>query len=416
MKKKWISMLLALSMVSALAACGKDTTGDGDTTLPSLNSEPISTSDGQTTEGQVTADTSSSENLTTVSGLSDVKTILVRSDVDGLKQSYLTGEWKSSSVVNRRPMAVMVPNNAAALPQYGIGNASIIYEAPMEYGSCTRLMCVFEDYDDLDYILPIRSSRLYFLKEAMSLDAIYCNWGLAVAYVSETINSDRVDNISAAVSGISDPSDEAYYRDEDRKAAGYATEYTGALDIEGYQQAVERHGYETNYRERFIQSFAFADDMIITYDEYPDVNVLRPSGSTDKIANGYSNCMPEFIYNPEDRLYYRYEYKEAQVDARTGEQLAVTNVIFKFVYEEYLDDNGYLSLETRGWGDAAVFTSGKYIPATWTAGTDDNDPTYYWTEDGDEIVLNQGKTWVCLIGSDFSYATSFIYDENATLY
>jgi len=41
-----------------------------------------------------------------------------RTVVNGRIQSYLTGEWKSVDVANRRPMAVMIPNNKAALPQY----------------------------------------------------------------------------------------------------------------------------------------------------------------------------------------------------------------------------------------------------------------------------------------------------------
>ena len=49
-----------------------------------------------------------------------------REVVDGKMQSYLTGEWKDESVVTRRPIAVMIPNNSPAMPQYGITRASII--------------------------------------------------------------------------------------------------------------------------------------------------------------------------------------------------------------------------------------------------------------------------------------------------
>ena len=62
-----------------------------------------------------------------------------REAVDGQMQSYLTGEWKDEEVVRRKPIAVMIPNNAPAMPQYGIANADIIYEAPVE-GRITRLM------------------------------------------------------------------------------------------------------------------------------------------------------------------------------------------------------------------------------------------------------------------------------------
>ena len=145
-----------------------------------------------------------------------------RESVDGKMQSYLTGEWKDENVVTRRPIAVMIPNNSPAMPQYGISRASIIYEAPVE-GRITRLMAVVEDFDDLERIGPVRSSRDYFVYVAMGYEAIYCNWGLAVPYVEELINRDTVQNISASVLGIHNPADEAFNR---VSRPGYAKEFT----------------------------------------------------------------------------------------------------------------------------------------------------------------------------------------------
>ena len=82
-----------------------------------------------------------------------------RYEKDGQIESYLTGEWIDTEIAYRRPMAVMIPNNRNALPQFGISYADIIYEAPMEKCSCTRLMGIFQNYGDLEYIEPIRSSR-----------------------------------------------------------------------------------------------------------------------------------------------------------------------------------------------------------------------------------------------------------------
>ena len=81
-----------------------------------------------------------------------------REEVNGQTQSYLTGQWTDKSQSLRRPIAVMIPNNAPAMPQYGLSRAGIIYEAPVE-GRITRLMAVVENFDDLDRIGPVRSSR-----------------------------------------------------------------------------------------------------------------------------------------------------------------------------------------------------------------------------------------------------------------
>jgi len=327
-----------------------------------------------------------------------------RTVVNGKIQSYLTGEWKSVDVANRRPMAVMIPNNKAALPQYGVSYASIIYEAPMEALSCTRLMGIFEDYDSLDHIGPVRSSRLYFLEQAMSLDAIYCHWGLAVPYVGPVINTDRVDNISAAVSGITDPSDEAFERDEARKAAGYATEFTGILTISGYNQAVQRQGYLTTRRDNYETTFLFADDgYVATYDNMPNATKIAPGGIEPATADGgYANGKPYFVYNSADHLYYRWQYGARHMDEQNDTQLTCTNVIFKIVDWAVLDEHGYLILLTDGTGPCYLFTNGKMVPGTWERDEKDNSADHFYDMYGEEMVLNQGKTWVCLVLDDYA--------------
>ena len=46
-----------------------------------------------------------------------------REVVDGKIQSYLTGEWTSEESAARRPIAVMIPINAPAMPKYGLSQA-----------------------------------------------------------------------------------------------------------------------------------------------------------------------------------------------------------------------------------------------------------------------------------------------------
>ena len=414
MKKKTLALLCAVML--AMTGCG----GLTDEEEPAiLTPEPISDTAGQPpSQEPVAADPEpaqepgDSEDSQTVNSLI-APGISERVEKDGKIQSYLTGEWKDVSIAKRRPMAVMIPNNKSALPQYGIAKASVIVEAPMEKGSCTRLMGIFEDYEDLDYIGPIRSSRFYFLQEATSFDAIYCNWGLAVPYVAATINSEYVDNISAAVTGIEDPSDEAFERSEARKAAGYATEYTGIMTIDGYKKAVARQGYSTTYRDRYEQGLLFADDCISDYSHLADIKTIYPGGDgSEVLSNGYCGSgSPYFVYNPEDQLYYRYQFGKPQLDERTGEQLAVTNVILKICTGAILDDNGYLSFLVDGFNDCVVFTHGKGIAGQWERGYANNETltsaTHYYDGQHNEIVLNPGKTWICIVWGD--YADKIIY-------
>ena len=89
----------------------------------------------------------------------------------------LTGEYGfNANAVGKRPVAVMVSNIKASLPQYGIDDADIIYELPVE-GGITRLMAVYADYTEVPDICSVRSCRYYYPILAYGMDAIYCHWG-----------------------------------------------------------------------------------------------------------------------------------------------------------------------------------------------------------------------------------------------
>ena len=332
-----------------------------------------------------------------------------RTVVNGEIQSYLTGEWTSEEIVARRPIAVMIPNNRPAMPQYGLSKAGIIYEAPVE-GRITRLMAVFEDFDDLERIGPIRSSRDYFVYVAMGYEAIYCNWGLAKPYVEELINRPNYYNVSAAVDGIHNPADEAFYR-VDRP--GYATEFTGYLKIDGLFKAVERLGYDWNYDDNYVPPFLFAADNVTA--DYPDNEtalIIYPGGKTGNNSGGYGAYNPYFEYDEDDHLYYRYQDGKAQIDEYNNEQLAVSNVVFQYCHGEVRDNHDYLAFGVHGEGDALVFTNGKVIQGTWMRYDGDFTPAKYYDEKGDEIVFNQGKTWVCNIWQEYGESVQYGEDDD----
>ena len=328
-----------------------------------------------------------------------VPVITEREIKDGKMQSYLTGEWKEEAAANRRPIAVMIPNNSPAMPQYGISRASIIYEAPVE-GRITRLMAVFEDFDDLDRIGPVRSSRDYFVYVAMGYQAIYCNWGLARPYVEELINRDTVQNISASVQGIYNPANNAFGR---VSRPGYADEFRGYLFIEGMLEDAERLGYDWEYDDAYVPPFTFAAEGVKAQENYEDMEdaVTIYPGGTEGNKGGYGAYNPFFEYEEKDGLYYRYQNGEKQIDELDGSQLAVANVVFQYCHGEVRDDHDYLAFGVHGEGDAIVFTGGKVIKGTWERYDGDATPAKFFDEDGEEIIFNQGKTWICNIWKEY---------------
>lgn len=408
MKKRLL--LATLVAVFALSGCGdaeetevtSPIVEDIQVENPNADSSDQMTTNGEQTQVSVNKGTMSDKPWQDYVG--DVTYIGERTVVDGKMQSWLTGEWKDEAVAKRRNIAVMIPDNTPSLPQYGLSMASIVYESPVE-GRFTRLMGLFEDYDDMDRIGPVRSSRRYYVDEAMAFDSIYCNWGLARPWVEEIINSDKIDNVSQALAGINNGAPEAYGR---VNRPGYATEFTGYLMLDGFKRAVERLGYEQNYTDRFQYAFRFAeDDCWATYSDHPDVTEIWPGG-TGKNSGGYGNYGENnvhFEYNPEDGLYYRYQYGGPHTDEYNGEQIKVRNVIFKVCKGgEHFPDNpsyDYLWFDVIGEnGGCYVFTNGKMITCTWNR-KDEFSPNVLLDADGNEVVLNQGKTWICNIWGDY---------------
>lgn len=395
-RKAALFTVIVLMIITCLTACGKEREP-----MPEPQVDKVREEEETETE---TEEEPIEEELATA-----YPVIEEREEVNGQIQSFLTGEWTSVEQAERRPIAVMIPNNAPAMPQYGLSQAGIIYEAPVE-GRITRLMAVFENFDDLDRIGPVRSSRDYFVYVAMGYEAIYCNWGLAKPYVEELINRPNYYNISAAVDGIHNPADEAYKR---VKRPGYATEFTGYLDIEGVFKAAERLGYSWNYDENYVPPFLFAaDDVTADYADNDEAALIYPGGKEGGNSGGYGAYHPYFEYHEDDHLYYRYQDGKAQMDEYNNEQLAVSNVVFQYCHGEVRDDHDYLAFGVHGEGDAVVFTNGKVIKGKWMRYDGDFTPAKFFDEEGNEIIFNQGKTWVCNIWQEYGEYAEYGMDDN----
>lgn len=396
MHKKRIALLMAslLLTIACLSGCGENE-GRVEVKEPKIITVGESTPDGPE-ETEAPPPEEVPEELTTAYPVVREE----RESVNGQIQSYLTGQWTDETIATRRPIAVMIPNNKPAMPQYGLSKAAIIYEAPVE-GRITRLMAVFEDFDDLDRIGPVRSSRDYFLYTAMGYEAIYCNWGLAVPYVEALINRDDVYNVSAAVEGIHNPADEAYSRV--KRGPNYALEFTGYLMIDGLMKAVDRLGYDWNYDDAYVRPFLFVEDgSFADYADRESAVRIYPGGESGSNSSGYGSYHPYFEYHEDDHLYYRFQDGKQQIDEYTGNQLTVSNVIFQYCYGEVRDAHDYLAFNVHGEGEALVFTGGKVIKGTWKRLDGDFTPARFYDENGDEIIMNQGATWICNIWDEYA--------------
>ena len=129
---------------------------------------------------------------------------------EGMQRSPLTNEWVDTDVARTRPIAVMIPNESNALPQYNLSLASILYEANVE-GRMTRLMAIFEDWDELEKIGNVRSLRNYYAYWAFEWDAFIVHCGQP--FFADVLFDDPATQTINETAG-SDSA--AFYRDETR--------------------------------------------------------------------------------------------------------------------------------------------------------------------------------------------------------
>lgn len=325
-------------------------------------------------------------------------TIIVEDDTiapaENMVRSPLTNEWVDAQVASMRPIAVMVPNESAAIPHYHLSDASIIYEANVE-GRLTRLMAIYEDWEQLDKIGNIRSTRTYYAYWAFEWDAFLVHFG-GPYYINSLMNQDYTEHIDGLAGD-----DAAFYRTKDRPDPHNV--YVNGADL---KTRIQAKNYSLTYRDLTSKKhFDFATKA--------EPNALTQYG--DKAQNAtyidMSGCYPltrsYFEYNEDDGLYYRSQQLSGRSDEphtdANGEQLAFKNILVQYTKQEVLDDKGYLVLQchddTRdGW----FFTNGKGIHVTWEKDSDYG-ATKYYDDSGAEIVLNTGKTMICIVNEKDSF-------------
>lgn len=312
----------------------------------------------------------------------------------GMKRSSLTNEIVKEEVANTRPIAIMLPTDKAAQPQYGIGSAGVLYEC-MEEGNMSRQMAIIEDWKNMGQLGNVRSCRDYYVYWALEWDSILVHFG-GPYYLADIATRDDVDNITgcAVNSTTAAPGAGAFYRTSDKQAPHNA--YTSGENLVSYCESL---GYSLTHREDYFhpEHFTFAKES--------EPNTLENAkGVIDAknidLAPAFPYTVSSLEYNESEGVYYKSLYGSAQKDGATGEQLKFENVIVQFTYYESRDAKGYLAFQCHDTTrDGYYFTNGKAIHVTWSK-TSDYGPTKYYDDDGNEVVFNTGKTYIAVVEHD----------------
>ncbi len=295
----------------------------------------------------------------------------------------LTGLPVEEDISNKRPYAIMLNNIKAALPQYAVSQADIIYEMLAE-GGITRMLGVFQDVREVGAIGSVRSARDYYLDLAQGLDAIYVHGGGSPKAYDEISNRGV-----AAIDGIKGKYAQMFYRDQYRmNSAGY--EHSLFTSGELIEKCAGDYGYRLEHETGYSNGLLFAD-------------AVQPAGGKAENVrvefSGYKTGL--FEYDAESGLYKISQYGAPYTDGAVGEQVAVKNVLVLYceMYTIAGDDAGRMAADLVGSGTGYFICNGTYCKINWQKDAY-SAPFIYTLEDGTPLELARGTSYVNILPDD----------------
>ena len=310
---------------------------------------------------------------------------------------YLNGKTVTLEEQQKRPVAIMVNNIKNCLPQAGISYGDMFYECSAE-GGITRLMMLTTDYESIPLVGSIRSSRDYFIDFLANHEAIYIHaGGSGMAY--EKIAWRKINNLD----GVNMYIPGMFWRDEWR-LQNMGLEHSLMTDGEKIAAGIEYMGYETTLPDTYVCPFQF-------YDENTDNHISgSPASHVRMISTSVQTV--DFVYDKATGEYWRYQYNGMpHVDANNEEQLSFKNVLILFTDINVIPGDAYgrLSVGTVGEGQGYYITNGKRKVINWSR-SGKTTPIQMEYRNGDELILNSGKTFICVVDDSVAGKINFEYE------
>ncbi len=157
-------------------------------------------------------------------------------------------------------------------------------------------------------------------------------------------------------------------------------EHSSYITSEGAYKSIENYGYDTERSYDATYKFEEAEPL-----ETPVVSKITIPYSSYQVSS--------FEYD--DGLYYRYQSGDAHIDEETGETLSFNNVLVQFASTKVIDSVGRRSVGLVGSGDGILYKNGDVFDVTWEKSSHSS-PTK-WYVDGEDMVLTEGKTFICVV-------------------
>ena len=310
----------------------------------------------------------------------------------------LTGEAKRS---NGRIVGVMVNNisntsRQNARPQRGLSSADLLIECKVE-GGITRFCAVFHDADSIPEIGPLRSGRDQFLQLLMPYQALYYHDGESAA-CTKFISVYNYSGLNIGGKSYFNTPTHPHVAHRDSRGRDVAYEHTEFTSGKEIRQAASNAGISLQYPYEST-FFRFADYRT------DEVNKLSGTPSAKKIHISHSDSYrSELVYGSLSKTYSLSMYDPSKkaygntIDELTGKQLTFDNVVVCFANIAAYAGDSHDVQEVQG-GQAYLFTRGGVQTGRWEK-PHPTHPLKLYTDSGEEMTLNRGKTYLALVDDD----------------
>lgn len=290
----------------------------------------------------------------------------------------LTGEALDAPLESR-VFAVSINNVGAAIPHYGVSQADLFFEMFVN-DYCTRGLALYADVTEAEAIGSVRSLRYNFTDICQAYDAIVVH-----ASGSEQVLNDRA---ASGVPNLSVESEAAdyYFRDQDRRNAGYAWEHT--LFVKGPQMV----DYAAAKGIRVTHTPATGYGLYFTEDATPAEGESASTIVIELIHDGIKKTTT-MQYVEDAGMYQFHQYGKAMVDGYTGAPELFENVIVMFC--NVYNDSVYHVADLTDSGKGYFACNGKIIPIRWNRESD-SDTFHFTLTDGTPLEMGIGSSYIAI--------------------
>lgn len=346
-KKSFRILSLVLALVTAVlcfASCGK-------------KSEP------ETTEAPTTAEPTTAAPTTT--------------EAPAIRNP-LTGEpGYDEALLDNRPVVISVENHPKARPQWGLCSSDVVMEMVAE-GGITRMLLMYADKSRIpEKVGPVRSARHYFIELVTGFDAIFVHWGGSTYAYDEFSKGYCAHLDGKAISSC-------FFRDKSRNVD---LEHTGYTKGSAIIDTIKSKDMRTSIQDDYKKPFKF------------NSKAKKPSdGDCTSCTVSFSTSYTyTFSYDSDKKVYYS-SLNGTPFKDSDGNQQNFTNLLI--IYDRITDlgdSKSRVTFDLDG-GHGVYVSNGGYRNITWEKGSH-SDMLKFYDEDGKELKLNVGRTYIGIVGT-----------------